>query len=65
MTSSVEFIDEILPPRPRQYYYYDPYQSLETLTTQFSQHIDSYLPDSYKIGLDNFDLTEIRHVIEG
>jgi len=34
-TSSVEFIDEILIPplQSRQYYHYDPYQSLETLIT--------------------------------
>jgi len=64
-TSSVEFIDEILipPPRLRQYYHYDPYQSLETLITQFPQRTDPLHSGSYTIGPDDFDLTEIRQVI--
>jgi len=41
MTSSVEFIDEIHIPLSRQYYHYDPYESLEILITQFPQCTDS------------------------
>jgi len=61
----VEFIDEvpIFPPQPKHYYYYyDPYQSLETLITQFSRRIDPLPLGSYTIGTDSFDLIEIRHV---
>jgi len=66
-TSSVEFIDEfyIPPPLPRHYYYYDPYQPLETLITQFPHRINLPPPGSYTIGPDDFDLIEIRNVIAG
>jgi len=64
-TSSVEFIEEIHipPPHPQYYYNYDPHQPLDTLLQQFPQRATPLPPDSYSIGPDDFDLTEIRHVI--
>jgi len=64
-TSSVEFVEEILvpPPRPRHYYQYDPYQSLESLITQFPPHTDPLPSGLYTIGPDNFDLNEVREII--
>jgi len=66
-TSSVEFIDEIriLSPRPRHYYYYDPHQSLDNLILQFLQRTTPLPPDSYSIGPDDFDLSEIKSAISG
>jgi len=65
-TSSVEFIEEIYtpPPRPRQYYRYDPYESLESLITQFPPRTTPLASGSFTIGPDNIDLTEVRRVIE-
>jgi len=64
-TSSVEFIDEIHipPPRPPQYYHYDPYESLEILITQFPQCTDPLPSRSYTNGPDDFDLIKIRQII--
>jgi len=64
-TSSVEFIDKVRipPPRPRNYYYYDPNESLETLIIQFPQRTDPLPSGSYTIGLDDFDLAEIREIV--
>jgi len=64
-TSSVEFIEEIHipPPHARYYYYYDPHQSLDTLIRQFPQRITPLLPNSYFVGPDSFDLSEIRTII--
>jgi len=63
-TSSIEFIDEIHIPPPRlKYYHYDPYESLETLITQFPQRTDPLPSGLYIIGPDDFDLTEIKQVI--
>jgi len=66
-TSSVEFIEEIHnpPPPPNHYYYYDPHQSLDILISQFPQRVTPLPPDSYFIGPDNLDLTEIRTAISG
>jgi len=66
-TSSVEFIEEIHipPPHPKHYYNYDPHQPLDTLIRQIPQRVTSFPPDSYFIGPDNFDLSEIRTIISG
>jgi len=65
--SSVEFIEEIHipPPHPRYYYNYDPHQPLDILLQQFPQRVTPLPPDSYFIGPDNFDLSEIRTTISG
>jgi len=65
--SSVEFIEEVYipPPLPRRYYNYDPHQPLDTLIQQFPQRDTPLPPDSYFIGPDNFDLSEIRTIISG
>jgi len=65
-SSSVEFIDEVhIPPsRPRHYYHYNPYEFLEILSTQFPQRTNPLPSGSYTIGPDDFDLIEIRQVIE-
>jgi len=66
-TSSVEFIDEIRIPsaRLRHYYYYDPLQLLDNLILQFPQRTTPLSPGFYFIGLDDFDLSEIRSAISG
>jgi len=63
----VEFIEEIHipPPHPRYYYHYDPHQPLDTLIRQFPQRTTPLLPDSYFVGPDSFDLSEIRIIISG
>jgi len=65
-TSSVEFVEEIHvpPPRPKYYYHYDPHQPIETLITQFNQHTDPLPSGSYTIGPDQFDLSELKLIIE-
>jgi len=66
-TSSVEFIDEVPtpPPQSRHYYHYHPHQSLDTLILQFPQRTTPLPPDSYSIGPDDFDLSEIRSTTSG
>jgi len=66
-TSSVEFIEEIHIPSPhsRHYYHYDPHQPLDTLIRQFPQRTTPLPPDSYFVGPDSFDLSEIRTIISG
>jgi len=49
---------------PRHYYHYDPYESLEILITQFPQRTDPLPSRSYTNGPDDFDLIEIRQIIE-
>jgi len=63
----MEFIEEIHipPPHPRYYYHYDPHQPLNTLIRQFPQRTTLLPPDSYFIGPDSFDLSEIRTIILG
>jgi len=65
-TSSVEFVEEIhIPsPRPKYYYHYDPHEPLETLITQFNQHTDPLPSGLYIIGPDQFDLSELKLIIE-
>jgi len=63
----MEFIEEIPipPPHPKHYYYYDPHQPLDILIQQFLQRDTPLPPDSYFIGPDNLDLSEIRIIILG
>jgi len=63
-SSPANFTSSVIPPpRPRHYYRYDPYLSLETLITQFPHRTDPLPPGSYTIGPDDFDPIEIRRIV--